>query len=99
MIRRNVFEELVGPMTIGMLLKAHRVTNAFSTDQIEKKLKLTKGELHKLELGKKRLTLKEAIQIAKKLDEYQDFYALIWFQEEARSAGLDFDKYFRSHID
>ena len=38
MIRRNVFEELVGPMTIGMLLKAHRVTNAFSTDQIEKRV-------------------------------------------------------------
>lgn len=96
---RNIFEDLVGPMSIGMLLKAHRVANDLTINQLETKLKLSKGELSKIESGKKRLTLKEALKIAKKLDEYQDYFALVWFQEEARDAGLDFHKYFRKHVD
>lgn len=98
MSRHNVFEDLVGPMTIGMLLRAHRVINDFTQGQLEKKLKLKKGSLTNIESGKKRLTLKETIRIARKLEEYEDFYAFIWFQEEARSAGLDFHKYLRSHV-
>jgi transcriptional regulator with XRE-family HTH domain len=99
MTRNSVFEKLVGPMTIGMLLKAYQVTNDLTPEQFAKKLKLTKAELLKLESGKERLTLKDTIKIAKKLEEYKDFYALVWFQEEARSAGLDFHKYLRSHVD
>jgi transcriptional regulator with XRE-family HTH domain len=98
MTRKNVFEDLVGPMTIGMLLRAHRVINDFTLAQLERKLKLKKGSLTNIESGKKRLTLKETIRIARKLEEYEDFYAFVWFQEEARSAGLDFHKYLRSHV-
>ncbi len=98
MTRNNVFEDLVGPMTVGMLLKAHRVTHVMTTAQLEKKLKLAKGELARIEAGRKKLTLKETLKIAKKLEEYQDFYALVWFQEEARNAGLDFKKYFKNHV-
>lgn len=96
---KNVFEDLVGPMSIGMLLKAYRVTNDLTQAQLEKKLKLTKGSLARIENGKNRLTLKETVKMAKKLDEYVDFYAFIWFQEEARDAGLDFHKYLRNSID
>ncbi len=99
MTRNNVFEDLVGPMTVGMLLKAHRVTHVLTIAQLEKKLKFAKGELARIESGRKKLTLKETLKIAKKLEEYQDFYALVWFQEEARSAGLDFQKYFKNQID
>ena len=99
MTRSNVFEKLVGPMTVGMLLKAHQVTNDLTAEQLAKKLKLTKNELLKLVSGKHRPTLKETIKIAKKLEEYEDFFALVWFQEEASSAGLDFHKYLRSHVD
>lgn len=88
----NVFEKLVGPMSIGMLLKAHRTANDLTVAELENKLKLTKGALSKIESGKKKLTLKEAIKFAKKLNEYEDFFALVWFQEEARDAGLDFLK-------
>lgn len=95
MNRNNVFEKLVGPMTVGMLLNAHRVTHDMTVGQLEAKLKLAKGTLHSLETGKKRLTLKETIKIAKKLEEYVDFYAFVWFQEEARDAGLDFHKFLR----
>lgn len=99
MTRNNVFEKLVGPMTIGMLLKAHQVTHDLTGEQLAKKLKLTKGELLKLESGKERLALKDTLKIAKKLEEFEDFWALIWFQEEARNAGLDFHKYLKNHLD
>lgn len=99
MSKPSLFEKLVGPMTVGMLLKAHRVTHALGPADLERKLKLTPGELSLLESGKKRITLKETIKIAKRLGEYEDFYALVWFQEEARSAGLDFHKYLRGHVD
>lgn len=96
---QSVLEELVGPMTVGMLLKAHRVANSLTAAQLEKKLRLSRGKLASIESGKTKFSLKETIKVARKLGEYEDFYALIWFQEEARNAGLDFHKYLRSHVD
>lgn len=95
----TIFEKLTGPLSVGTLLKAHRVTNGFTTAEMEKKLKLTKGTLTQLESGKKKLTLKETVSLARKLEEYPEFYALIWMKEQARDAGLNLDHYLRSPAD
>ncbi len=82
----RIFEKLVGPLTIDKLLRAYRHANNLSVEQMDKKIR------HK---GKKKFTLKETLKIARALDEDEDFYALVWFQEEARSAGLDAGKYLK----
>ncbi len=99
MTQNTIFEKLACPMTVGMLIKAHRVIHDLTVVELEKKLKLGKGELVKIESGKTKLTLKETIKIAKKLEEYEDFYAMVWFQEEARDAGIDFKKYLKNQVD
>jgi transcriptional regulator with XRE-family HTH domain len=91
----DVYEELTGELTVGKLLHAYRTTNSLTIPQMEKKMGLTKGELLRVEGGRKKLTLKEAIKYAHKLREAEDFYAEIWFREEARAAGLDPDKFLK----
>lgn len=95
----TIFERLSGPLSVGALLRAHRTTHGFTTAEMEKKLKLPKGRLAQLEAGKKKLTLKEVVTYAKKLEEYPEFYALIWMKEQARDAGLNLDHYLRSPAD
>lgn len=99
MEQNNVLEKLIGPMSIGMLLRAHRLAHGLSFEQLEKKLKLPHGSLPKLEVGKIKLSLKETIKVAKKLEEFEDYWAMIWFQEEATNSGLDYHKYLKNHLD
>lgn len=82
----KVFESLAGPMSIDKLLRAYRAANNLTITQLESKIG------HK---GKKKFTLKEVIKVARRLDEDEDFYAMVWFMEEARRVGLDVTKYFR----
>lgn len=82
----RIFEKLVGPLTIEKLLRAYRLANNLSVAEMEKRIR------HK---GKKKFTLKEVIKVARALDEDEDFYALVWFQEEARGAGLEAQKFLK----
>ena len=91
----DIYEELTGELTVGKLLHAYRTTNSLTIPQMEKKLGVVKGELLRLEGGRKKLTLKEALKFAQKRREAEDFYAEIWFREEARAVGLDPDKFFK----
>ena len=49
--------------------------------------------------GRKHLSLKETLALARKLEEYEDFYALVWMKEQAREAGLDLAPYLRSPLE
>lgn len=82
----RILEKLVGPLTIEKLLRAYRSANNLSVTQLERKIRLKR---------KKKFTLKEVLKVAKALDEDEDFYALVWFQEQARSAGLEAEKFLR----
>ena len=99
MDQNNVLEKLIGPMSVGMLLRAHRLAHGLSFRQLENKLKLPKGSLPKLEVGKIKLNLNQTIKVAKKLEEFEDFWAMIWFQEQATNSGLDYHKYLKIHLD
>jgi transcriptional regulator with XRE-family HTH domain len=95
----TIFEDLSGPLTIGALIKAHRTSHDLSQEQLAKKLKTTKALVQQVENGKKKLTLKETLKWAKKLEEFEDFFAIVWFKSEAREAGLDFSQFLRKARD
>jgi transcriptional regulator with XRE-family HTH domain len=99
MVERNVFEKLTGPLTVGKLLKAYRVTHALTVAELERKLRLSRGTLSNVENGRKKLTLKETVHLARKLEEYEEFYAIVWIKEQARDAGLNLDPYLRDPAD
>lgn len=88
---KKIVEKLIGPLTVGSLLKGYRMTHELTLDQMCKKLKLTKPLLQRIEAGKHHLTLKEVVAFTKKLDEPKYVYARVWCEEQARLVGLDFD--------
>ncbi len=92
----NIFEKMIGPLTVGKLLKAYRTANALTTAEVEQRLSLSKGTILKLESGKIKLSLKETVKMARKLEEADDLYALAWLKAEALDAGVDPERIFRS---
>ena len=88
---KKVIEKIIGTVTVGSLLRGHRVNNEMTLDQMAKKLKMSKAMLQRVESGKHRLTLKEVVSITKKLDEPKNIYAKVWCEEEVRVNGLEFD--------
>lgn len=92
----NIFEKMIGPLTVGILLKAYRTANALSAAEVERRLRLNKGTILKLESGKMKLSLKETVKLARMLEEAEDLYALAWLKAEAMEAGVDLERIFRS---
>lgn len=88
---KKIVESLIGPVTVGSLLKGYRMTHELTLDQMSKKLKVTKPLLQRIESGKHHLTLKEVVTITKKLDEPKHVYARVWCEEQSRLVGIDFD--------
>ena len=86
-----MIEKLIGPVTIGHLLKTYRRNNELGLDELAKKLRISKTDLQKIESGKLHPPLKEVISFTKKLDEPPNIYAKVWCEEEVRRAGLNFD--------
>ncbi len=89
---KKFLEQLVGPMTIGKLIRTYRFTNEITLQKLAEKLNVTRGFISNIETGKKSLSLDKSLEIAKKLKESTDLYASVWFEEQAREAGINFKK-------
>lgn len=85
-------EKKVGPVTVGMLLRVHRTRNDLSQVDLAKILGVTVGFISNVENDRKHLSLEKTLEIAKKLGSSKEFYASIWFREEAEINGLSFEK-------
>ncbi len=92
----DVYESLTGPLSIGTLLHAYRTTHGMTLSQMERKLGLAKGNLARIESGKKEISLKEAVKFATKLKDDQEFYVEVWLRSVVRSNGLDPDLFIKS---
>jgi len=88
----KLLEKKVGPVTVGMLLRAHRTRNDLSQLELAQILNATVGFISNIETGKKHISLEKTLDIAKKIGSSKEFFASIWFQEEARINGLSFEK-------
>lgn len=89
---KKFLEQLVGPMSVGKLLRAYRVAHDFTLQELADKLNVTRGFISNIEMERKPLSLDKTLEIAKKLKESTDLYASVWFETQAREAGLDFKK-------
>lgn len=84
----KLLEELVGPVTVPMLIRVYRTRNELRQDQLAKKLGVTVGFISNVETGKKPISLAKTLEICKKLKQNERYWAAIYFQQEAREAGL-----------
>lgn len=87
----TIVEKIIGPTTIGIMVASYRRCNDVSVEGLAKKLKVTKSYITSIESGKKRLSLSETIKLADKLGEVKELYIHVWFEEEAREAGIEVD--------
>jgi len=83
---------LIGPPTVGKLIRAYRTINDISVQELAVTLGVTKGYISNIETGKKDISLDKALHICDVLGEVREVYAHVWFEEQARSVGLDFKK-------
>ncbi len=89
---KKFLETLIGPPTVGKLIRSYRTQNELSTQELATLLGVTKGYISNIETGKKDISLDKALHICEVLGEVRELYAHVWFEEQARNAGLDFKK-------
>lgn len=89
---KKYLESLIGPPTVGRLIRAYRTQHDISTQELATILGVTKGYISNIETGKKDISLDKALHICEALGEVRELYAHVWFEEQSRNAGLDFKK-------
>lgn len=89
---KKILEKKIGPLTVGRLIRAYRTMHDMTAEELALKLSVTRSFISNIESGRKHLSLEKTLQIAQHLKEHKEFYALIWFEEEARKSGINFDK-------
>lgn len=95
---KKFIEDLIGPTTIGMLIRTYRTTNDLTQAQLAKKLKVTVSYVSDLENDRKEISLKQAKEIALKLGDPVRLYLRIWMEQKAREAGIDFEEIIEARI-
>lgn len=85
----DVYEELTGPLSIGKLLHAYRITNDLSLEDMASKLSIPSTYLSKLEEEVMEPDLKETLKFAVCLHEDEDFYVEIFLRNLLRKSGLN----------
>lgn len=86
----SFLDKLVGPTTIGMLIRAFRTLHDLTQDELARKLAMKKSYISDLENDRKPLSLKQIIKIAKALHEPVNLYIRIWTEQNYREAGIKF---------
>ncbi len=94
----KVMRKILGPITVASMFRAYKTSNDMTLEEMAEILGTTKGFISNVLTGKKKLSLKKTLEIAKKLGEFKEVYASVWFEEEAREAGLDFNKVIKSRV-
>ena len=89
---KRILESLIGPPTVGRLIRSYRTQHDITTQELATILGVTKGYISNIETGKKEISLDKALSICEALGEVCELYAHVWFEEQARNAGLDFKK-------
>ncbi len=83
-------EALVGPMTVGKLIKVYRHSHEMKQNDLARKLKVTIGYISNIETGKKKISLEKVLEICKKLKQSQLVWMTVHFEEMARDAGKEY---------
>ncbi len=87
----SFMEELVGPTTIGMLLRAYRTRNDLSQKELGKIINQTVSYVSDLERDKKPISLAQVKEIAQRLGESVGLFAKVWIKQELAEANINAD--------
>ena len=85
----DMYENLTGPLSIGKLLHAYRMTHEWSLEKLAEKLSITAQDLSEIENEIKYPTMDEALDYSHRLHEDEDFYVEIFLRDLLRRSGLN----------
>lgn len=81
-------EKLIGGVTFGKLLQAHRLSDGFSQKDFAKKLKISQSSLCDLEKSRKIPSAGRAYQIAKTLGLSVHLWVEVALQDQLKEQGI-----------
>lgn len=85
---KDFLEDLYGPVTIGTLLRGYRVRKDLILDDVASILGVSKSYVSDLEHDRKKISLSQAADIAEKLGDSPEVYAVVWIENRLLEAGL-----------
>lgn len=83
-------EKKLGPMTVGLFLRAFREADGLSQTQFGKKLRLSRANICDLEKGRKYISAERAMRIAKILGVPETVLIQLALQDSLRAARLNY---------
>ncbi len=86
----EVLEKRLGPVTLGLHLRTHRMRMEISQVEFAKKLKISKANLCDIEMGRKFVSIERAARFAKLLKESELLFVMTALEDQLRSAKLNY---------
>lgn len=83
-------ESRLGPMTVGLFIKAYREADSYSQIEYAKKLKISRANLCDIEKGRKLISPSRAVKIAKALKVSEILILKLALQDSLRHARLNY---------
>lgn len=84
-------EELAGPVTIGMLIRAYRTRNELTLSELGEIIGQSVSYVSDLERDKKSVSLAQVRDIAERMNESVEHYARVWIKQELCEANINAD--------
>lgn len=84
-------EELAGPVTIGMLIRAYRTRNELTLSELGEIIGQSVSYVSDLERDKKSVSLAQVRDIAERMEESVEHYARVWIKQELSEANINAD--------
>lgn len=78
-----------GPLTLGDLILSIRLGEELSQTEFARQLGISRSHLCDIEKGRKTLSLRRAVQFARKLGYSETQFARLALQQQVEDAGLD----------
>lgn len=88
-------EKRLGPMTMAMSLRSHRMSDYISQTDFAKKLKISKANLCDIEKGRKLVSLERAAKFAKILQMPEAYYVALALGDQLRAAHLKYEVFIK----
>jgi transcriptional regulator with XRE-family HTH domain len=77
-----------GPMTFGAALKANRLSEEMSQEDVGEKIGVSRQYIHQLEVGDRSPSVEQAIKLAKVFGMIEDQFVELALQNQVEKAGI-----------
>lgn len=89
---KEILEKLIGPLTVGMLIRAYRTREGITQQDLADKLDLKVTYISDIENDRRIPSMAKVKEMAEKLGELVAQYIRVWTEQTYRESGLSFEE-------